>query len=179
MNQQEFLRLFDRAFIIRSRELLRRERMLRNSNRSRVMKPRMEIFDDPDSPTIVAQVEVPGMKTDDVSLQIQDGRLVVAGERRPTFAIGELRDGDPLPVPQEDSNTAEARGTEDKASTPPPAPKSKFPVQELRYGKFTREIYIPAGLQVHEISASMVDGMLTIAWPRLSAAEHARSIEVD
>jgi HSP20 family molecular chaperone IbpA len=34
-------------------------------------------------------------------------------------------------------------------------------------------------VQVDEISASMVDGMLTITWPRVSAAEHARSIEVD
>lgn len=143
------------------------------------MKPRMEIFDDPDSPTITAQVEVPGMKTNDVSLQIYEGRLVVSGDRRPTFAIGEYRDGDDLPAPQPSEGRTESQTEEGGSPAPPPLPQNKFPVQELRYGKFIREIYIPAGLQVNEISASMVDGMLTITWPRTSAAEQARSIEVD
>jgi HSP20 family molecular chaperone IbpA len=148
----------------------------------------MEIFDDPESATITAQVEVPGMKTSDVSLQIQEGCLVISGERRPTFAVGELRGGDEVPAPPTsppsesgtEAPTSERSGSpENNTSTPPSAPQNKFPVQELKYGKFLRQINIPTGLQVNEISASMVDGMLTITWPRMSAAEHARSIEVD
>jgi HSP20 family protein len=145
----------------------------------------MEIFDDPESSTITAQVEVPGMKTSDVSLQIQGNCLVISGERRPTFAIGEPRGSDEAPAPPTAVNGTEAQTgetletPENTTSTPPPAPQNKFPVQELKYGKFLREILIPTGLQVNEISASMVDGMLTITWPRMSAAEHARSIEVD
>jgi HSP20 family protein len=182
MDQQEFFRLFDRAFAIRSRELLRRERMIRSAasrNPRAPMKPRMELFDDPESSIITAQVEVPGMKTSDVSLQIQEERLVVSGERRPTLAVGERRNGDEAPVqPATDSGTQTPVPAGNTPNTPTPHP-NKFPVQELKYGKFLREICIPTGLRVNEISASMVDGMLTITWPRTSAAERARSIEVD
>jgi HSP20 family protein len=158
----------------------------------------MELYDDPQSSTITAQVEVPGMKTSEVSLQIQEEKLVVSGERRPTLAIGERRNGDEALMQPTESGTQTPVPAGNTPNTPPPQP-NKFPVQELKYGKFLREICIPTGLrvsqklpifagndqvnsqsvQVNEISASMVDGMLTITWPRTSAAERARSIEVD
>jgi hypothetical protein len=108
----------------------------------------MELFDDPESSIITAQVEVPGMKTSDVSLQIQEERLVVSGERRPTLAVGERRNGDEAPVqPATDSGTQTPVPAGNTPNTPTPHP-NKFPVQELKYGKFLREICIPTGLRV-------------------------------
>jgi HSP20 family protein len=110
----------------------------------------MEVFDDPEAPTVTAQVEVPGMKTNEVSLQIREDRLVVSGERRPNFAVGECRDFDEtsghLATETREENQAPGEGGGNSSPTRPAA--SKFPVQELKYGKFVREISVPTGLQV-------------------------------
>lgn len=42
----------------------------------------MDLHDDPAYPRITAALELPGMKKEDISLKIQDGNLLVWGERR-------------------------------------------------------------------------------------------------
>jgi HSP20 family protein len=78
----------------------------------------MDLCDIPESPNISVTLELPGLKKEEVSLRINDGSLVVWGERRSRLAP----DG---------TVTSE-----------------KFPVQEVRYGKFRRVIPLPQGLQV-------------------------------
>ncbi|EJF61852.1 hypothetical protein DICSQDRAFT_15894, partial [Dichomitus squalens LYAD-421 SS1] len=52
--------------------------------------------------------------------------------------------------------------SEPETSTPQPL----YPVQELKYGKFRREIDLPVGVNASDIRSSLVEGMLTIQWPR-------------
>jgi HSP20 family protein len=111
---------------------------------------RMEVFDDPEYSTIVAQVEVPGVKTSDISFRIHNDCVIISGERHPTFAIGKRRDRY-VPMSAATDSGTEPQTTEaqeNNFSTRLPAPKNNFPVQELKYGKFLREISIPTGLHV-------------------------------
>jgi HSP20 family molecular chaperone IbpA len=89
--------------------------------------PRMDFIDDPSESILTAVFEIPGIKTNDISLHISDGHLVVSGERRPTYN-----------TTQQPQNTAE-NGIQ--------APRLTIPIRELRFGNFRRAVRIPEGLK--------------------------------
>jgi Hsp20/alpha crystallin family len=80
----------------------------------------MDIWDSPESPSVTATLELPGLKKEEISLLIQDGSLVIWGERRSRLASGGA------------------------------TPSNDFPVQEVKYGKFRRVIPLPQGAQVSQ-----------------------------
>ncbi|EPQ51917.1 HSP20-like chaperone [Gloeophyllum trabeum ATCC 11539] len=75
-----------------------------------IMRPRMELRDTPGSPNLVATFELPGMKREEIGIEVRPGSLVVSGERKPpetndatTFPIDELKYGPfhrALPLPR-------------------------------------------------------------------------------
>jgi HSP20 family protein len=87
----------------------------------------MDLCDMPSSPNILVTLELPGLKKEEVSLRINDGSLLVWGERRSRLAP----DG---AVNQE-----------------------QFPVQEVKYGKFRRVIPLPQGIQVGNFTTDSRD----------------------
>lgn len=91
----------------------------------------MNLCDDPESTHIVATLEVPGMRREELLLQVKDSRLVIEGER-----VGPH----PLLVQTPQPTTA----TVSEAPTPP----SLYPVRELKYGRIKREIDLPLGINV-------------------------------
>ena len=96
----------------------------------------MNVCDDPENTHIVATLEVPGMKWEDLLVQVKDSRLIIEGERVGTHP----------PLLQTPQSTVPA---ESEASTPPP---SLYPVRELKYGRIKREIDLPAGVDVRVFS---------------------------
>ncbi|KAJ6588382.1 hypothetical protein B0H19DRAFT_882990, partial [Mycena capillaripes] len=116
---------------------------------------RMEVYNDPDSPNIVATFELPGVKNADITIAVKQGVLLLQGERRPRYR----RNRHP-------SVRAHAR---------------MFPFEELRYGEFRRAVRLPPGVDVTVltllypqnscISASLSDGLLTVSWPRSVASK--------
>ena len=92
----------------------------------------MDFVDDPAESSFTAVFEIPGIKTNDISLHISDGHLVVSGERRPSYNTTRQSEAPP-------QDTAE-NGVE--------PPKLTIPIQELRYGSFRRAVRIPDGLKV-------------------------------
>jgi len=68
-----------------------------------MLKPRIDLFDCPDAPYIICHVELPGMKKEDLSLQVQHDCLTISGERSPItpmiddpstkFAVREVKYG--------------------------------------------------------------------------------------
>jgi len=112
----------------------------------------MDVIDDPAESTLTAVIEVPGTKTNDISLHISDGNLVVLGKRRPTYNATQ---------PSQDT-------TENAIQAP--TRKPTIPIQELRFGTFRRTIRIPENLKESEVKASLNEGMLTVTWPRMPAA---------
>jgi len=105
---------------------------------SEVMRPRLEICDEPQSRFVTATFELPGLKKEEIGVHLtNDGRLTISGDRRPPPLL---------------------------ANTDPTL--AMYPVKELKYGRFERTINVPAGLQVRDINACLADGMLSISWPR-------------
>lgn len=105
----------------------------------------MDIFDDPSSEMVVAHVEIPGMRKEDVTLQVHEGVLVVAGERRPAVG-GEWLSTSTATVASHRATPHTAPSENNDTSAP--TSQSKFRVQELKYGKFKRVISVPVGLDV-------------------------------
>jgi HSP20 family molecular chaperone IbpA len=114
----------------------------------------MDFIDDPDESNLTAVFEIPGIKTNDISLHILNGHLVVLGERRPTYNATQQSEA----LPQ------------DTAENGVQAPKLTIPIQELRFGTFRRAIQIPENLKESDVNASLNEGMLTVTWPRMPAA---------
>jgi len=54
---------------------------------SGMLKPRIDVVEDPQSTSVTCQVEIPGIKKEDVSLLLQNGQLTISGERRPSLPI--------------------------------------------------------------------------------------------
>jgi HSP20 family molecular chaperone IbpA len=93
---------------------------------------RMDLIDDPAESILTSVFEIPGVKTEDISLRILDGHLVVSGERRPTYNTTRQSEASP----------------QDTAENGIQAPKPTISIQELRFGTFRRAIRIPEGLKV-------------------------------
>lgn len=143
-DQVHFFRLLDRTLALRyARALHERKLRIDSGELPSIMKPRMDVLEDPTTSTTTATLELPGLKKEEISLRIHDGSLVVWGERHSRL----------LPPT--------------KGASPPSdgAPKRKLASREIKYGKFRRVIPLPPGVQTNQISASMGEGMLTVTWP--------------
>lgn len=80
----------------------------------------MEICDEPDSQVMTAVFELPGLRKEEIGVHLtREGRLTISGERRAPPLL----------------NNADA-------SLP------RYPIRELKYGRFERSVTVPAGLEV-------------------------------
>ena len=103
----------------------------------------MDLCDDPKNTHIIAMLEVPGMKPEQLAVRIEGGRLIIQGERTgPHLHLsGQTTPAATRPPSSEPTENASAA---DEASTL----SSLYPVRELKYGKFKRVIDLPAGVNV-------------------------------
>ncbi|KAJ7151454.1 hypothetical protein C8R43DRAFT_1005244 [Mycena crocata] len=135
-------------------------------------RPRMELYNNPDSPNIIATFEIPGVKIADLSISVKAGNLLIQGDRRPRYRSnrthpslrGQQTESGDMDV---DSGT---QATQAQAQADAEAEARFFPSQELRYGSFRRALRLPAGVDTSCISASLSDGLLTVSWPRSPVA---------
>ncbi|KAJ7130223.1 HSP20-like chaperone [Mycena epipterygia] len=127
-------------------------------------RPRMEVYDDPDSPNVIATFELPGVKISDLSISVKQGVLVIQGERRPRYRSNRthpsLRGQSQTEARDMDVDSAQASQARAQADA------RFFPFEELRYGSFHRSLRLPAGADTSCINASLSDGLLTVSWPR-------------
>ncbi|KAI6010888.1 small heat shock protein [Pisolithus orientalis] len=72
-------RLFDDAFAARftpSSAVTQKS----NNNRQTAFRPRVDLHENQETNTVTATVELPGLKSDDVSIEVHQNRLTVSGE---------------------------------------------------------------------------------------------------
>ncbi|TFK27776.1 HSP20-like chaperone [Coprinopsis marcescibilis] len=100
----------------------------------RHFKPRMDLHEDATNNLVTATFELPGLKKEDVSIDVHNGRLTVTAEN--TI-----------------SSDHDERG---------------YAVRERRFGKLTRTLQLPTGIQEGEIKANMENGVLTVTFPKSS-----------
>ncbi|TFY74207.1 hypothetical protein EWM64_g9805 [Hericium alpestre] len=109
----DFDKLFDEAFSVRAGngQLQRREgRRNVGEAGSRFLRPRMDVHEDTQSNTVTATFELPGLKKEDVQIDVHNNALTVSGETKVSserdekgYAVRERRFGKfsrTLPVPQ-------------------------------------------------------------------------------
>ncbi|KAJ3482733.1 hypothetical protein NLI96_g6773 [Meripilus lineatus] len=78
----DFDRLFDEAFTARESNNRNGQQVQRQSSRSTSLRPRMDIHEDAKSNTITATFELPGLKKEDVSIDIHNNLLTISGESK-------------------------------------------------------------------------------------------------
>ena len=87
----------------------------------------MDLYDDEDQTHVAAMLELPGVDRRDLTLHVENGKLVVHGER-----------GSPL----------SARMLAIGSAAPDTFTPHHFKMRELKFGSFHREIDIPSGIEV-------------------------------
>lgn len=128
----------------------------------------MDLYDDEDQPHFAAMLELPGVDWCNLLLHVENGKLIVHGERDSPFSARPL-------------TTGSAVSGMFKQNTFIP---QYFKIRELKFGSFHREIDIPDGVKVSyfsprmfptlslpfsqakHINAELYNGMLLIIWPR-------------
>lgn len=138
----------------------------------------MDLFDVSSSPVVAAVLELPGLKKQDINLRVEQGQLVVSGERcmHIPAVLQETSGGSVKAEPGGE------QGTSNRSSV------YHTPTQELKYGKYIRVIPLPVGTMVRlspsclnvfrtmlndsvvsqpsQINATLGEGLLTVTWPR-------------
>ncbi|KAI1788272.1 hypothetical protein LXA43DRAFT_841527, partial [Ganoderma leucocontextum] len=117
--------------------------------------PRMDLCDDPENTHIANALglSMPGVKLVSVA-----DFYCIRTKRWQSIFSNKTTMQTTRPSPLSEPNSAAPSDPE--ASAPPP---SLYPVRELKYGKFKREIDLPAGVELG--STTLVEDMVTISWP--------------
>ncbi|GLB42423.1 putative small heat shock protein (HSP20) family protein [Lyophyllum shimeji] len=75
-------------------------RRLSDDNAVRPLRPRMDLFENQERNQVTATFELPGMRKEDVNIDLQNGRLIVSGQARTSeqreengYAVRERRSG--------------------------------------------------------------------------------------
>jgi HSP20 family protein len=101
-----------------------------NASRVRRWVPAMDLVETDDH--LVLRADLPGMKRDDVEIEIKDGALTVSGERK-----------------AEHEENAEGYYRVERA-----------------YGRFSRSLTLPDGIEPDAVEASFADGVLEVRIPK-------------
>ncbi|EAU90954.1 small heat shock protein [Coprinopsis cinerea okayama7 len=103
----DFDRFFDEAFNFRNfrsgetgTQLQRRQSATNGDGAIRYFKPRMDLHEDKEKNLVTATFELPGLKKEDISIDVQNGRLTVSAESKSSsehnengYAVRERRFG--------------------------------------------------------------------------------------
>jgi HSP20 family protein len=115
---------------------LTRDRLLSGNGLGRAFVPAADLVVSDEEVTVY--MDVPGLRPEDLDIQLVDDVLTVTGERTYPFAI------------------AEKNGNGD----------GRWYRVERGYGKFQRMLQVPKGLDPERITASIIDGVLTLNIPQ-------------
>lgn len=90
---------------------------------------------------------VPGIKSDEIDIVVEDGILTISGEMKNSFE----------------------QASEETDAENGPAPK--FHLRERFYGSFSRKLRLPKDVDIDAISAAQEDGILTVQLAKSAAAQ--------
>ncbi|OBZ68407.1 Heat shock protein 16 [Grifola frondosa] len=122
-------RLFDDMFTGRLVDLNNR---LATAGGTRPLMPRLDLHEDAEANTVTATFELPGLRKEDVQIDLNNHVLTVSGESKVSGERSE--DG--------------------------------YTIRERRFGKFSRSLTLPAGVENDQVKASLENGLLNVTYPR-------------
>ncbi|KAJ7175794.1 HSP20-like chaperone [Mycena filopes] len=56
--------------------------------------------------------------------------------------------------------------------------KNGYAIRERRYGKYTRTLQVPQGIKEEEIKANMENGVLSVTFPKVTAEQSPKKIQI-
>ncbi|KAJ7632269.1 HSP20-like chaperone, partial [Roridomyces roridus] len=115
-----------------------------NDDFERALRPRMDLHENAESNTVTATFELPGIKKEDVQIDVHNGRLSISAESK----ISEEHE------------------------------KDGYAIRERRYGKLARTLQLPQGVKENEVKASMENGILTVSFPKSTAEQAPKKINI-
>ncbi|KIK67647.1 hypothetical protein GYMLUDRAFT_786865 [Collybiopsis luxurians FD-317 M1] len=77
-----FDRLFDEVFGTRASSQGQSQALTERSDMSRFLRPKMDLHEDKEKNVVTAMFEFPGVKKEDIQLDMHNGRLTVAAETK-------------------------------------------------------------------------------------------------
>ena len=104
----------------------------------------MDLHENKETNTVTATFELPGLKKEDVQIDIQDGRLTISAETK----ISSEHDQD------------------------------GYAVRERRFGKLSRTLRLPQGVNEEDIKASLENGVLAVSFPKSAPETTPRKITI-
>ncbi|KAF8334092.1 HSP20-like chaperone [Cantharellus anzutake] len=116
----------------------------------RIWQPRLDLRENSDN-TITAAFELPGLRKEDVSIELQGNLLTIRGEH------SEEKVEEPS---SKDSAQNGASSSTDGTQAPEKESKPKYILRERHYGSFSRTIPVPEGTNPESIKASVENGVL-------------------
>jgi HSP20 family protein len=142
-------------------DLARFDRRLRGDRSSTpAFKPAVDIYEGKDA--IVVKAELPGVKVEDVAIQVENHVLTLSGERK-------------LEKVEESPGTSGARSPDRFATRGSESHSSDgWHRVESTYGAFSRSFQLPETVDAEAIDASMTDGVLTLKLPKRTQAQPRR-----
>jgi len=133
----------------------------RGHQSERSFKPKADIHEGPNN-TVVATIEIPGLKREDINIELHDTKLTISGERH---THTETR-------PPATTSGQEKAGEGDEKKEP------NWIVRERSWGKFSRSITVPEGTKPDSIKATVTDGVLTVTFPKQQPRTEPQKITI-
>ncbi|KAF7336783.1 Heat shock protein 16 [Mycena venus] len=115
-----------------------------NDEVQRSIRPRMDLHENAESNTVTATFELPGIKKEDVQIDVHNGRLSISAENK----ISETHE------------------------------KDGYAIRERRFGKFSRTLQLPQGVNETEVKAAMENGVLTVTFPKSTPEQAPKKITI-
>ena len=106
---------------------------------------------------LLLTAELPGMREEDVTVNIENNILTIRGEKREAYQAG--------------GEAGDAEGDAEGGA------EHKYHVWERRYGSFHRSFTLPQSVQADAIQAEFESGVLTVRLPKAPEAK-SRTIEI-
>ncbi|KAG1738482.1 HSP20-like chaperone [Suillus lakei] len=140
----EFDKLFDHAFNARFRPSPTIEDSATLIHRRDRAFPRMDLHENAETKTVTATFELPGIKRQDVNVEVHGNCLTISGESKLS----------------ENYN------------------KGGYAVRERSYGKFSRALQIPQGIETKDVHAKLENGVLTVCFPKAGPDQQPQQIAI-
>jgi len=157
---------------------------------TQTFKPRLDLHEGPDN-TLTATFELPGLKKEDVSIEVHNNRLTISGEissERELKSGGEGHNGTKTEGAKTEGHQTEGHQMEGHTTEGHKMEGHKMKgaktegtwiVRERRTGKFSRTLELPVGTEVDQIKASAADGILTVTFPKVSPEQTPKKITIN
>jgi len=139
----------------------------------------------------VIAIDLPGVKKEDITMDLHQGKLTVSGTRKPRYLPEEKKEEEPkkdqadkmeedeeIVVDKKPEEKTEEKKEEEKTEEPPKKKEEPEKVSILSckcgYGDFKRIFTVPTGCQPEDVTAKMEDGVLYITIQKEKVPEPRR-----